>query len=172
MAIPKGYGFNFAERKVQFYDNGDTKISTSTWSQVGRAVAVILSLPIKPEGPYKESCLENLKNHVVYTNSFTISQEDMLASACRVTGTKESDWTITKKTSKEIYDQGMKDTQDKNWNDPGNLLYGRIFFPDGSGDFESNKGTLNSLLGLPKEDLDEATKFAIERQEKTCGGVR
>lgn len=52
----------------------------------------------------------------------------------------------------------------KNWNGEGNFLYGRVFFPDGCGDFESSKGTLNKLLGLPQEDLDEATKRALERQ--------
>lgn len=94
----------------------------------------------------------------------------MLASACRVTETTENDWTIASKTSKEMYDQGMKDIAEKNWNGPGNFLYGRVFFPDGTGDFESRKGTLNELLELPREDLDQATRSAIERQQSSGGG--
>lgn len=35
----------------------------------------------------------------------------------------------------------------------------------GCGDFEHNKGTINSLLSLPKEDIDEATERAIERSK-------
>lgn len=38
-----------------------------------------------------------------------------------------------------------------------------MFFPDGSGDFEGGKGTQNALLGLLEEDIDEATKVAIQR---------
>lgn len=34
LAIPKNFGFDFKERKVQFYDDGNTKISVSTWPQV------------------------------------------------------------------------------------------------------------------------------------------
>ena len=47
------------------------------------------------------------------------------------------------------------------------MMYTRVFFPDGSGDFESNKGTLNAVLNLPVEDLDEATGRAIERAKTT-----
>ena len=45
----------------------------------------------------------------------------------------------------------------------------RVFFPDGCGDFEKGKGTLNSVLGLEGESLDEATSEAIERAK--AGGA-
>lgn len=41
-------------------------------------------------------------------------------------------------------------------------MYARVFYPDGSGDYESSKGLDNEALGLPHEDLDEATKRAVE----------
>lgn len=34
LANPSNYGFNFVDRTVTLYDEGDTKISTSTWPQV------------------------------------------------------------------------------------------------------------------------------------------
>ena len=34
LAIPPNYGFNFANHTVTFFDEGETKISTSTWPQV------------------------------------------------------------------------------------------------------------------------------------------
>lgn len=34
LAIPAGYGIDFAKREVTFFDEGETKISTSTWPQV------------------------------------------------------------------------------------------------------------------------------------------
>jgi hypothetical protein len=41
------------------------------------------------------------------------------------------------------------------------MIYGRVFSPDDCGNFEKAKGTINSLIGLPKEELVEATKAAI-----------
>ena len=135
--------------------------------QVGRAVAALLNLPIEPQGGSNEQpCLAKYKNQVVYINSFTVSQRDMLASALRVTGTHESDWMIEKKPAREQYIIGMKDMKEGK-KPSANFLYARVFIPgpDGGGDFESTQETLNTTLGLPKEDIDEATKRAIERQE-------
>merc|ERR1712080_571641 len=42
------YGFDFDKREVTFYDDGETKITTSTWEQCGRALAALLSLPVLP----------------------------------------------------------------------------------------------------------------------------
>lgn len=39
----------------------------------------------------------------------------------------------------------------------------RVFFKDGCGWVEKTKGTLKGLLGLPGEDLDEATRAAIQK---------
>ena len=132
--------------------------------QVGRAVAALLSLPIKPEGSNEEACLENFKNEVVYVNSFTVSQRDMLESALRVTGTKENNWTITKESAQERYSSGIKEIQEGKHIGFAKMIT-RVFYPDGCGDFEHNKGTLNSLLDLPKEDIDEATKVALDRSK-------
>lgn len=165
MAIRDAFGFDFANRNVTFFDKGETKISVSTWPQVGRAVASILSLPIKPEGSNKDACLESIKNRVVYVNSFTVCQKEMLASALRVTGTKESDWTITKEPAQERYTTGVKEMKEGDRIGFLKMLYTRVFYPDGSGDTEHGKGTINALLGLPKEDFDEATERAIERSK-------
>jgi len=39
----------------------------------------------------------------------------------------------------------------------------RVFFDDGNGDFEKRRGLANDVLGLPREDLDEATRRVVER---------
>lgn len=126
-------------------------------------MAALLSLPIKPEGSNREACLESLKNKVVYINSFTVSQKDMLESAARVTGTKQDDWTIAKEPSHERYASGLAEIKEGQRIGFAKMMYTRVFYPDGCGDFENNKGTINSLLGLPKEGIDEATERAIER---------
>lgn len=162
LAIPSAFGFDFANRAVTFFDEGETKISISTWPQVGRAVAALLSLPIKAKGS-NTACLEDFKNKPVYVNSFTVSQKDMFESALRVTGAKKADWTITNEPAQERYSTGIKGMQEGQFVGFVKMMYSRVFYPDGNGDFEHNKGTLNLVLELPKEDLDKATKVAIDR---------
>jgi hypothetical protein len=160
LAIPAAFGIDLLNRTAVLFDEGDVKITTSTWPQVGRAVAGILSLPIKAEG--SEACLENLKNEVVYLKSFTVSQKDMLESVYRVTGTKEADWTITKESSSERFAKGTQEMYGGSREGFAKMLYTRVFYPDGCGDIE-HKGTINDLLGLPTEDIDAATWVALDR---------
>ncbi|OQE18487.1 hypothetical protein PENFLA_c021G04563 [Penicillium flavigenum] len=108
LAILSAFGIDFAKRTVTLFDEGEAKIPTSTWPQVGRTGAGLLSMPIKAEGG-NGACLENLKNQVVYADSFTVSQKDMLESAFRVAGTTEKDWTITKESAKERYENSAKE---------------------------------------------------------------
>jgi len=69
--------------------------------QIGRAVAAILSLPIKSEGSDTKNCLENIKDEVVFVNSFNISQRTILESALRVSGTQKDDWTMLKEPAED-----------------------------------------------------------------------
>lgn len=163
LAIPFSYGFDFANKTVTFFDDGETKISTSSWPQVGRAVTSLLSLPIKPEGGNSERCLEHFQNKVVYVNSFTVSQRDMFDSVLRVTGDKFEDWTINKEPARERYASAVKALQGGERMAYVRMMYTRVFFDDGTGDFETRRGTANQILQLPKESLDEATIRAIER---------
>lgn len=133
--------------------------------QVGKAVAALLSLPINSKETSSEVCLEDFRNKVIYIRSFTVSQKDMLQSALRVTGTNESDWTISKESAHERYSTGLKEIQEGKRIGFVKMMYTRVFFPDGCGDFEHNKGTVNQLLNLAEEDIDEATKVAIERSK-------
>lgn len=165
LAIPPSFGFDFPSKTATFFDDGETKISTSTWPQVGRSVAALLSLPIKSEGEDPERCLEHFRNKMVYVNSFNVSQKDMLDSVLRVTGDKLEDWTIKKEPAKERYASAAKALYAGERMAYVVMMYTRIFFCDGNGNFEARRGTSNKLLGLPQEDLDEATARSIERAE-------
>jgi len=164
LAMPVAFGFDFAKRTVTFFDEGDTKVSLSTWPQIGRAVAALLSLPVTSISA-AEASLEDFRNKMVYINSFNVSQKDILTSALRVTGTKEGDWTITKEPVQERIAKGKKEMQDGNRSAFAKTFFTRLFASDGCGDFETNKGTSNGTLGLLKEDIDEPTKAAIERSK-------
>lgn len=37
-----------------------------------------------------------------------------------------------------------------------------VFFSNGSGDFEHSRGTINDMLGLPKEVIGKVTKRAVD----------
>ncbi|TKA49310.1 hypothetical protein B0A55_12915, partial [Friedmanniomyces simplex] len=97
LAIANNYGFDFANRHLNMYDDGQTKLCTTTWPQV------------------------------VYINSFNVSQMDMLASAQRVTGTKEGDWKIEKHDSHERFDVSLKFFKEGKFKTEGftNFLYSR-----------------------------------------------
>jgi len=163
LAADACYGFNFANREVTLFDEGRTKISTSTWPQVGRAVASLLSLPVQASGG--ETCLEQFRNKLVYVSSFCVSQRDMLDSVLRVTKTSMEDWKVSKEPVKERYSKGNVAMQQGDRQGFARMMYSRVFFPDYCGNVEAK--TINTLLGLPKEDLDEATKAAIQRSKET-----
>jgi len=172
LAIASAYGFDFANRAVTFFDDGETKITTTTWPQVGRAVANLLSLPIQPEGENKNRCLDHFKNSLVYVSSFTVSQKDMLDSVLRVTQTSLKDWKITNEPSKERYAGGIEAMKKGDRLGFARMMYTRVFYPDDCGNVEKTKGTINDLLSLPKEDLDEATTAAIRRAEEVPHGYK
>lgn len=161
LALP-WYGIEIKERKATLFDDGKTKINTTTWDQCGRALAALLSLPISGASP----CVEDWRNKSVYMDSFRISQRDMLDSLHRVLGTTDGDWTIDYEGSLERYKRGMAELQAGNQMGFATAMYARIFFPQGDGDYETMWGGLaNEKLGLPKEDLDEMTKRAVDMAE-------
>lgn len=164
LAIPASFGFDFASKTATFFDKGETKITISSWPQVGRAVAAILSLPIKPEGGNKERSLEHFRNKTIHVGSFTISQKDMFESILRVTGDKAQDWTVKHEPATERYAAAAKAVKEGTDRSAfARMMYTRVFYDDGNGNIEVNRGLANEILGLQKDDLDEATKRAIKR---------
>lgn len=155
------YGFDFEKKTVTFYDEGEVKINTSTWPLVGQAIALLWSLKISPDNDADESpCLSRYVNRSVYVSSFFVSQKDMFESVLRVTSDSEKDWTITHENVVERYQRGLKMMKEGQMVGFGILLYARVFYKDGSGDY--NDKLDNDVLGLQEEILDEATTVAIK----------
>ena len=155
------YGFDLRNRKATFFDDGKTLINTSTWPQCGRALAALLSLPINDASP----SVSQWKNKALYISSFKVSQRDMLDSIHRVTGTTDKDWEISYEPSEKRYEEGKAAMMKGDRMGFAKALYSRSFYPNGDGEFESKRGLANEALGLPKEDLDEATKSALKLVE-------
>ncbi|KAF3001745.1 hypothetical protein E8E14_006988 [Neopestalotiopsis sp. 37M] len=159
LASPWAFGMDYPGRKWTFYDEGETKINVIV---CGRAVANLLTLPLESAtGP----SLSGFKNRLVYTASFCLSQRDMFESVLRVTGAKPEDWEIRYETTTQRFADGQKQLAAGDRAGFGKLLYSRVFFQDGSGNYEEQHGLHNDILGLDKESLDEFTKIAIARVE-------
>ncbi|KAL3462778.1 NAD(P)-binding protein [Aspergillus heterothallicus] len=155
------FGFDFAKKGVTFYDDGHTKISTSTLAQVARAVVAMVSLPVVPVDEADERVtLAGFLNRGVYFKSFVLSQREMFESVKRVTGTTDAEWTVTFEDTRKRYEEGLAQVKVGNMAGFGKLLYARTFYPDERSDLSDR--TQNELLGLPEEDLDEATKAGVE----------
>jgi hypothetical protein len=87
----------------------------------------------------------------------------MFDSVIRVIGTRREDWKVEKEPVKERFANAEEQMKKGNWAAASGWLYGRIFFPDGVGNHEKTRGLQNEALGLPREELDEATKTGIDR---------
>ncbi|KAF7717142.1 Uncharacterized protein PECH_003990 [Penicillium ucsense] len=155
------FGFDFARKALTLYDDGNTKNTVSTLSQVGRAVAKLLSLKELPVDENDKSLtLSHWLNKGLYVTSFTISQREMFESVKRVTGTTDDDWNVTHEPSQKRYEDGLALLKTGNRLGFAKLLYARGFFPDDPSQFPEKSE--NKLLGLPEEDLDKATQVGID----------
>ncbi|KAL4731146.1 hypothetical protein ACLX1H_000107 [Fusarium chlamydosporum] len=162
------FGFDFDNRSIRFYDDGNTKNSTSTLSQVGRAVTKVLSLKELPHDKDDESLtLSSFLNKPVNIKSFVVSQKEIFESVKRVTGTSDADWTITRESTRKRYEEGMALVKAGDMMGFSKLLYARVFFPEDPGDLSAKSH--NELLGLPDESLDDATKAGIDLVEVLKG---
>lgn len=157
------YGVDFEKRTMTFFDDGKTLINTSTWPQCGNAAASLLSLKVLPDDENdKAPTLSQFRNKMVRISSFTVNQKDMFDSVLRVTGTSVDDWKVSYEDSRARYKAAAEEMQKGSFSAFVTVMYTRIFFQDGAGNFGASKGLDNEALGLPKEDLDEYTKAAVE----------
>lgn len=159
---PARYGFDLERRAVTLYDDGNTKISTTTLPQVGRAVAAVAGLKLLPQDAGdKAPTFSAWLGRAIYVKSFVVSQNDMLASVKRVTGTTDADWTVTKEDVRVRFAEGKAQVQKGDMSGYAKMLYARAFYPEDATDISAKAE--NELLGLPVENLDDETRAAIEQ---------
>ncbi|KAL4792929.1 putative isoflavone reductase family protein [Aspergillus venezuelensis] len=160
------FGFDFEERRVTFYDQGDVRISMSTLDLVGEGVARLLSLPVLPQDhDDQEVTLASFFNKPLYIQSFCLSQKEIFESVKRVTKTTDSDWEIAYEDSKSRYADGLAAVKGGNMAGFSKLLYARAFWAGESANLSGK--VQNTLLGLDvEEDFDEATRLGVEMVEE------
>ncbi|KAJ3496435.1 hypothetical protein NLG97_g2658 [Lecanicillium saksenae] len=159
---PNRYGFDFNKKSLTLFDGGDKPMDTTTWPQSGRAVAALLSLKRLPDDKDDASAtLSQFSNKAAYVRSFRVTQKDMFESVKRVTKTRDADWTITHESSLANFEDGKTKVTAGDFTTFTKMLYSRVWM-DNNADLEGRVGKLhNELLGLPIEDLDEATAEAV-----------
>ncbi|CRG83606.1 hypothetical protein PISL3812_00960 [Talaromyces islandicus] len=161
---PNRYGFDFKERTLVLFDDGNVVINTSTWPQCGRAIAQLLSLKELPDDEEDTSpTVSQFRNSAIYISSFQLSQRDMFKSVKRVTGTTDADWTITHESAEQRWKESQVSVKQGHWSVFTKMLYSRMFIPGSDIDYKSELH--NGVLGLPVENLDESTAIAIRMGE-------
>ncbi|KAJ5245808.1 hypothetical protein N7468_000791 [Penicillium chermesinum] len=157
------FGFTIKERKVTFFDDGQRVITVSTWDQCGRALAALLSLPEARASP----SVSEFANREVPVFSFQVSQRDMLDSLHRVLGTTDSDWEIKFEPVEKRIQDGQEELSRGTFTGFAKMLYGGVFLArNTTSNFASTGQAMNQVLGLPEEDLDEATRRTVAMVEE------
>ncbi|KAJ5297433.1 hypothetical protein PENANT_c005G06526 [Penicillium antarcticum] len=156
------FGFSIKDRKITFFDDGKRTITVSTWDQCGRALAALLSLP-ESDGP---TSVASFKNKDVLIKSFRVSQRDMLDSLHRVLGTTDADWKIEYEPTAKRMQDGAEEMKNGVFTGFPKMLYGGVFLTSSQfSDYAATMPLANEVLGLPTEDLDEATKRTVDMVE-------
>jgi hypothetical protein len=153
------FGIDVKNRSATIYDGGSARFNTTMLPTVALAVARLLSLPVdSSSGP----SLSDYANKFIYISSFHTTQREILDAVQKVTSTTDSDWTISQASAQEYIDEGNAKMGRGDFSGIVNLLYGAILKAGLGGDFESEKGTSNKVLGLPEEDIVEVLKGIID----------
>jgi len=120
------------------FDGGNRAFSASNLSQVGNAVVAVLSKP------------EETANQFIYIDSFTATQNEILAELEKATGEK---WKVTESTTEEAKAEGQALFATGDYSGLL-LLLKAIFLGEGYGsDFTKDAVLGNEKLGLPNQDL-------------------
>ncbi|PMB66860.1 hypothetical protein BM221_006517 [Beauveria bassiana] len=103
--------------------------------------------------------MERWHNRPLFIESFVASLRDMLDSLHKVLDTTDKDWTVEQVDAQRRYDEGKKLLGGpEGYLGFSHCLYTRTFFENGGGDFSDK--VVNEKLGLPEEDMEEATQRA------------
>lgn len=157
------FGFDIANRKAVFFDDGRRVITVSTWKRCGQALASLLSLP---ESGGATPSVADYKNRSLDIYSFRVCQRDILDSLNRVLNTTDGDWDISYEPLAERVKESTERMQNGDRSAFAKFLYGGVFFSSNERfDFAATGKTANQALGLSEESLDEATKRTVDMVE-------
>lgn len=133
-------GYNLKEQKATILNDGNDTWSTSTLATIGQAVKNALLIP------------EQTANEYLYIDSFTISQNQVLASLEKATGAK---WEVTHVDAEEQKKEGLEKMSKGDFSGVILLIRYVICVSGYGGNYMEYREGANELLSLPKRTLDE-----------------
>lgn len=148
LKIPGFLGWNIPARTATIFDGGDVEFEMTNVAQIARGVAAALS----------SAHIEDTKNKYIYINSFTITQNQILAALEEATADK---FAVTHSTKAELFKNAQELLKSGKTSGSGSpagsleLITAAIYGNGGLNEYSKTKGLWNEKLGLPKEDLNE-----------------
>ncbi|KAK1580464.1 NmrA-like family protein [Colletotrichum navitas] len=134
--LPGFGGLNVTARTVTIFDGGDIPFDATNLDQVGKAIAKTLKRP------------DLTRNQHVYVNSFTATQNKVLAALEKATGDKFA-------VSQGSVEEGAAQLEQGQPLGILAMIAGALYGKGGLAYFSTTKGLWNERLALPQEDLDE-----------------
>ncbi|KAE9375838.1 isoflavone reductase family protein-like protein [Stipitochalara longipes BDJ] len=140
--------FDLKAQKVQLWDDGEAKFATSTREKIGDAVVAVLTH------------LEETKNKIVYANSFTTSQKQLMGALEKATG---KSWEVERLSSADEISAGKEMLKNGNMMGIGAIVKSICFTKGWGADFEGEDvEAMSEVLGLEEEDLDEVVSKIVQ----------
>lgn len=133
------------EQTVDILDDGETKWSASTLEQIGEATARILERPAVT------------KNRMIYIQSFLVSQNQLIESFERATGSK---WTRNELDSKTYREEEKKKADAGSFEASENLVW---YLGAVDANWESKENFAMKDLDLTEEDFDTVVKTTVAK---------
>lgn len=133
------------EKKAEIINDGNEKWSASTLHQIAEATSRILQRD------------EITKNRMVYIQSFCVTQNEVIASFERATGSK---WSVTKFDGKEYEREEKKKAEAGDLEAIENLVW---YLGAVDANWEGRKDFAMQDLGLKDEDLEVVVKKTVEK---------
>ena len=156
-------GWDVPARRAVIFDGGNTEYEATNLEQIARAVAAVLS----------PKSFEDTRNEFVYVNSFTMTQNQVLAALEKVSGEK---WKVE---HAEVAKLSAKSLERLKSPDPSAIKAGDLYeesFPiahfgaivaaiygyGGFNNYSKTCGLWNEKFGLPEEDLEATLAKVLE----------
>ncbi|KAK5216064.1 hypothetical protein LTR72_010940 [Exophiala xenobiotica] len=147
-------GFDLKAHTALIYDDGDIRSSYSNLATIGETVVAVLREPVQTANMY------------LYISSFTVSQNEILASLEKATATK---WTVNKGSTVDREREGKVKLANGDFSGVLLLLARLMYGGDAGTNFEEERTLANKLLGLPQESLDATVQSVVDGQNREIG---
>lgn len=140
-------GYNLKEQKATVFSHGNDTWSTTRLTTIGLAVKNAMLIP------------DQTANRYLYIDSFTVSQNQVLASLEKVAGKK---WEVTHADAEEAKKTGLEKMSKGDFSGAMSLIRYINFVDGNGGNYIEYEKSANELLSLPKQTLDEVVEEIVK----------